>query len=90
MKRDKELIRQVLKYAEKRSEGEPTEVEIPGFDVDAVHYQVVPCRPRPRGRLPTCRKSQGKIPAQYRIINLTWDGHDALDKLRSGGSLLVI
>ena len=86
MRRFKDLVQAILSYVERYSGPPPIEVpEIPSFDQLQVHYHVGLCSeagflhvkeiPNPNG----CWK-------QYEIINLTWQGHEALDKLKNGAT----
>ena len=75
MKRDLQLIKQILKYAECNGPGERGFLfhpEVPGYSNEAVEYHVRLCGDA--GYVRT--NSTGHI------LELTWDGHEALDRLR--------
>ena len=79
MERDRDLIYRILKYAEKHADGQPMRVDLQGYDCDLVHYHVGLC-----GEAGFLKVVQRPVvsPAQFKIVNLTWQGHNALAQLK--------
>ena len=73
MKRDIRLIKRVLEHAEAHADGAALEVELDGIASHEVQYHVELCADA--GFL---KEKNGYV------RNLTWSGHNALDKLRAG------
>ena len=75
MKRDMELIKQILKHCERHApdpRGFLFHPKIPGYSADAVEYHVRLCHDA--GYI---RTNAGGL-----ILELTWHGHEALEALR--------
>ena len=80
MKRDMELIKQVLKYVERNAPGTRGFViqpELPSFTDEQIEYHITLCN---QAGLITLNNA-GMMTA------LTWEGHNELERLRSGNSL---
>ena len=80
MKRDKNLIKQILKYVEAHGPSERGFLpypEIEGFDDPTIEYHVRLCS---NGGL--VRTNRSGYPTE-----LTWAGHDVLDSLRDGNEV---
>ena len=78
MKRDKRLILKILKHAREHCTGDKP-IGVPhfeGYDPDFVNYHVGLCYQADYLEVLEI-KTQG--PTLYRINNLTWAGHEALD-----------
>lgn len=85
MKRDNDLIYELLKYAEKNASGEAVDVPCcEGHSPEMVHYHVGLCQ---KAGLLEAIKTNQSIPRKFQIVDLTWRGHDVLDAIRSGKPL---
>ena len=82
MKRNKILIRKILEYAERQTSGGFSPApECSEFSWENVHYHIGLCEQA--GYLVTRSISGAEEPHErYEIGNLTWQGHEALDRLR--------
>ena len=84
MYRDMALIRKLLGYAESRVKGDP--ILPPAFDgygPEQIHYHVGLCKEA--GYLHAQKTScAGESYDLYEMRHLTWEGHEALDRLRKG------
>ncbi|KGQ61018.1 DUF2513 domain-containing protein [Gallibacterium anatis] len=81
MKRDWELIRKILFKLEQKVDDTPLDSEsIKGFppDVVAYHYQLLA-----QAELICIEDNSTMGDADFVAINLTWQGHEFLDKIRS-------
>ncbi len=83
MKRNMCLIRCILEYAESNATG----VRIPapdirGFTEAEVHYHMGLCDQAGYLNVESAGANPGG-PAYYVILNLTWSGHEVLEKLRA-------
>ena len=87
MKRDMSLIRKLLEYVEAQTDGRYHDA--PGcldFAQESVHYHIGLCGQA--GFLEVRKISGGEEPlARYELRNLTWAGHESLDRLRLGYDL---
>ena len=84
MKRDLKLIRKILEYAEAQTDGRYHDApECLGFAREDVHYNIGLCGQA--GYLEV-RKVSGAEESHERYVlrNLTWQGHETLDRLRGG------
>ena len=83
MKRYTRLIRKLLEYAEQqKTPGFFPAPECSEFSWQVVHYHIGLCLQA--GYLTAQNIAAGEEPApRYEIGNLTWQGHEALDKLRA-------
>ena len=81
MKRDMGLIRKLLRYAEERAEGFPLEApEYRSYSAAEVHYHLGLCRQA--GYLEASESTYaGHSFPRYLIVNLTWRGHEELERL---------
>ena len=75
MKLDMKLMRKVLKRTEEHARGTPIEIELCGHDNVAVNYHIGLCA---QADYLEVQKVPDIIPAEYRVINLTLEGHLAL------------
>ena len=76
MQRDMHLIKQILKYVERYGPGAKgwlEDPEIPGYTDDQIEYHIGLC------------KQAGYLAMHKvgRLKGLTWEGHNALDRLRA-------
>ena len=81
MKRDLNLIKQILKYAECKGPGERGFLfhpEVAGCSDEEIEYHVRLCGDA----------GYVRINSTGHIIELTWDGHEALNDLRNNRSAL--
>ena len=83
MKRDMMLIRTLLEHVENSCEGNPIMPPcLPGYTDKQIHYHVSLCQQAEF--LDTTKISPGEAPyPRYAMHQLTWHGHEMLDKLRS-------
>ena len=75
MKRDMELVKQLLKHCEENAPGERGFLftpEIPGFQVKQVEYHIKLCH----------QAGYIEVNRQGMMVELTWSGHEKLDSLR--------
>ena len=80
MRRDEELIKQILKYVEANGPAERGFLSYPdieGFDDATVEYHVRLCDDA--GLVRTNKHGS--------LIELTWRGHDTLDSLKNGNGV---
>ena len=78
MKRKMTLIYKILEWTESHADGDPkTPPEIQGYQDAEINYHIGLCIQA--GYL---EANYRPIDRTYRIINLTWDGHEALDRHR--------
>ena len=82
MRRDMKLILKILECAERRTVGGFSAVDdCPAYSWEVVHYHVGLCAQA--GYLEARQISGAEEPhVRYEIGNLTWDGHEALGRLR--------
>ena len=78
MQRHRQLILKLLEFAVDQTNGDVQPPEIPGYTAQQVQYHVELCS---QAGYMKVRKLGGKK-ARYRILSLTWQGHEALVKLR--------
>lgn len=86
MKREKDIIYQILRWTEDNATGLPRCIDL-GMDPDKLHYHIGLCREA--GFLRT-QPLVGNTIERHRIIALTWAGHNALDKLKDGCDMKAI
>ncbi len=86
MKREKDIIYQVLKWAEENATGLPKCVDL-DIAPDKLHYHIRLCKEAGFLRTQTVVGSGGHF---YQIKDLTWAGHNALDKLKDGCDMKAI
>ena len=86
MERSKNIIFQVLKWAEENATGRAKDVDLE-IAPDRLHYHIRLCQEA--GFLRT-QAVRGTDDMQYQIIDLTWAGHNALDKLKDGCDMKAI
>ncbi|MGG3925690.1 DUF2513 domain-containing protein [Metabacillus fastidiosus] len=78
MKRDMDLIREILiKTEEKESSTSWEPIEIDGYDEDLLEYNVKLLKQN--GLI----EAQFSLPSGFMIRNLTWEGHEFLDAARN-------
>ena len=80
MKRDMELIKQILKYVEQKDKNDGRLLpapEFPGHTDEEVTYNIDLCGQA--GFVATQSTSGGKF-----LRSLTWTGHNGLERLRAG------
>ena len=83
MKRELRLIRKILEYVESRTSGGMAPApECPQYSWEKVHYHIGLCG---QADYLEIRKISGAEDGQprYDVGNMTWQGHEALDRLRS-------
>ena len=85
MKRDMDMIRDILAHAEAHAVGDALRApELCGTSDDLLHYHLELCEQAGYLRI----KKSGYNPEgqdHYAIVNLTWQGHEMLERLRNGG-----
>ena len=82
MKRDMELIKQILKYVEQNDKNDGRLLpapEFPDYGENEVSYHIDLCEQA--GYITVQRTSGGSF-----LRSLSWQGHNALDELRSRGA----
>ena len=79
MKRKMTLIHKILEWTESHADGDPkTPPEIQGYQDTEVNYHIGLCLQA--GYLEADYQNSDQTSDQtYKIINLTWDGHEVLD-----------
>ena len=84
MKRYTCLIKKLLEFTEQKVSSEDTlPPEVNGYTTEQVHYHVGLCYEA--GYMNVRSISGADSPyKQYVITSLTWEGHEALDRLRTG------
>ena len=83
MKRERKLIRDILAYTEENACGDPLDApEIDGYTTIQIHYHIGLCTEA--GYIHS-REITTKADAhqRYQILNLTWQGHEELAKMKS-------
>ena len=80
MKRYLDLILKLLEFTEEQANGDVHPPEVPGYSLRQVHYHVGLCKEA--GYMKVRELSGGKKFPRYRIISLTWQGHEAMEELR--------
>ena len=86
MKREKDIIYQILKWAEENATGMAKAVDLE-IDPDKLHYHIRLCKEAGFLRPQTVI---GSGMNQYQVKDLTWAGHNALDKLKDGCDMRAI
>ena len=86
MRRDMDLIRRLLEYAEAKESIEPIPApEIGGYYDDQIHYHLRLCQEAGYLRVEAMETRGVGAPRRavhYRIIELTWRGHEQLAAMR--------
>ena len=78
MKRHRKLIRLILQYAESNASGSPLDPpNLEGFTLGEVNYHIGLCDEAKFLHVASTKSADD--PRQYRILNLTWKGHEILD-----------
>lgn len=80
MKRDLELIHEILRHVEEHEQGKPIRVTIAGRQQIEVERHIALC-----AEAGFIERIKNSGPSAVR--RLTWHGHEALDKLRAGGGM---
>ena len=78
MQRHMKLILKLLEYATDQANGEIRPPEFNGYSHEQVQYHVELCS---QAGYMQVRKLSGKR-RNYRVVSVTWQGHEALEKLR--------
>ena len=78
MQRHRELILKLLEFAVDQTNGDVHPPEFSGYTAQQVQYHVELCS---QAGYMEVRRLQGKR-RRYRIVSVTWQGHEALEKLR--------
>ena len=78
MQRHMKLILKLLEHATDQTNGEIHPPEISGYSHEQVQYHVELCE---QAGYMEVRKINSKR-RRYRIVSVTWQGHEALEKLR--------
>ena len=78
MQRHMKLILKLLEHATEQSNGEIHVPELDGYSVEQVQYHVELCS---QAGYMKVRKLTGQR-RRYRIVSVTWQGHEALLELR--------
>ena len=86
MHRDKDVIYHILKWSEENATGRARKVDL-NINPDTLHYHIGLCK---EAGFLRAQKLVDYDSDQYEIINLTWAGHNALDKLKEGCELRTI
>ncbi len=86
MKRDMKLICQLLAYVECNETEGPMDIPtVPGYSDGQIHYHVGLCVEA--GYIDAAKPGIYSVGRRFPSINrLTWQGHNALDELRNGGT----
>ena len=87
MKRDLDLVRKILEYVEREQEDEPVNLpELEGHTETEVYQHVTMCQERGYLKLAHRQPVDNRPWPGNRhtgIAQLTWEGHNALDEMRS-------
>ena len=85
MQRQMKLIREMLQYTESNAAGLPIcAPELEGYSVEEIHYHIGLCGQA--GYIETSNNTFAGMPTpRYKLINLTWKGHEELERLRRDG-----
>ena len=87
MKRQMKLIRKLLQYAEANATGLPIDApEYQKYSEEEVHYHLGLCSEA--GYMRVSNSTYAGMPTpRYMIINLTWQGHEELERLNRDACL---
>jgi hypothetical protein len=84
MKRDLELVRELLLFFDEKPGGEHVEAPpIPGYDVAVVKYHLVLLYDAGYLRCEPVKSSTSDRVIYVQPFDLTWSGHEFLDRIRS-------
>ena len=84
MKRELRLIRKILEYVESRTSGGTVDApECSNYSWEVVHYHIGLCGQAGYLEVRRISGADDEAHPRYEVGNMTWQGHEALDRLRS-------